>query len=134
MTEKEKKELEVSKKKTIEKSEGEHTREGISYIPDVDIIEDSDSITLRADLPGVKRENLDIDVREGTLTLTGTVATPEKHHNLVYQEYELGGFSRRFTLGERIDQDKISAKLDNGILTLVLPKAAAHKPRKIEIS
>jgi HSP20 family molecular chaperone IbpA len=134
MTELEKKELEVSKKKTIEKSEGEPTREGISYVPDVDIIEDADAITLRADLPGVKRENLDIDIREGTLTLTGTVDAPQTHHNLVYREYELGGFSRRFTLGERIDQEKISAKLDNGVLTLVLPKAAASKPRKIEIT
>ena len=134
MTEKEKKELEVTKKKTIEKSEGEHTREGITYVPDVDIIEDADTITLRADLPGVKRENLDIDIREGTLTLTGTLDAPETHHNLVYREYELGGFSRRFTLGERIDQEKISAKLDNGVLTLVLPKAAASKPRKIEIT
>ena len=62
MTEKEKKELEVTKKKTIEKSEGEHTREGITYAPDVDIIEDAESITLRADLPGVTRENLDIDM------------------------------------------------------------------------
>ena len=134
MTKKEIKELEVSKKKTIEKSKGEHTREGITYTPDVNIIEDAENITLQADLPGVKRENLDIDIREDTLTLTGTLATPEKHHNLIYREYELGGFSRRFTLGERIDQEKISAKLDNGVLTLVLPKAAAHQPKKIEIT
>jgi len=132
MTEKEKKELEVSKKK-IEKRESEPTREGITYIPDVDIIEDANAITVRADLPGVSKEKLDIDVDEGILTLTGTVEPPQAHLRPVYQEYEVGGFSRRFTLGEKLDQDKISAKVDNGVLTLVLPKAAAAKPRKIEI-
>jgi len=134
MTDKEKKELEVSAKKSIEKSEGEPTREGVTYIPYVDIIEDADAITLVADLPGVKKENLDIDVREGVLTLTATVEPASENWRSVYREYDIGGYSRRFTLGERIDQEKISAKLDNGVLTLALPKAEKAKPRKIEIT
>jgi HSP20 family protein len=134
MTEKEKKELEVSEKKPIERAQGESTREGITYIPDVDIFEDTNAITLRADLPGVKKENLSIDVDDGTLTLSGTVDPLPKHFNTIYSEYEHGGYSRRFTLGERIDQEKISAKLENGVLVLVLPKSEAAKPRKIEIS
>jgi HSP20 family protein len=133
MTDKEKRELEVKNKKHIEKSEGEPTREGVTYVPDVDIIETEDAITLLADLPGVKREDVDIDVREGVLTLTATVAPLAERLNLLYREYDLGGFSRRFTLGERIDQEKINAKLDNGVLTLVLPKAEEAKPRKIKI-
>jgi len=134
MTKKEKKELEVSKKKTIEQADGEPTREGVTYVPEVDIIEDKDAIVLRADLPGVKKENLRIDVNDGILTLVGTLDPVPSHLNPIYQEYEAGGFSRRFTLGEKIDQEKISAKLDNGVLKLVLPKAEAHKPRKIQIS
>ncbi|MBW1807123.1 MAG: Hsp20/alpha crystallin family protein [Deltaproteobacteria bacterium] len=134
MTEKEKKELEVSKKKPIESAEGESTREGITYVPDVDIFEDSDAITLRTDLPGAKKENLTIDIDDGTLTLSAAVDPLPKHFNTIYKEYEHGGYSRRFSLGERIDQEKISAKLENGVLTLVLSKSEAAKPRKIEIS
>jgi len=133
MFEKNKKEMEVPQKKTIEKGAEEHTREGIMYVPDVDIVEDQEAITLRADLPGVTKDNMSIDVREGVLTLTATVKPPEEHHRQVYREYDIGGFNRRFTLGERIDPEKISASLENGVLTLMLPKAEAHKPRKIEI-
>jgi HSP20 family protein len=133
MTEKEKKELEVSKKKEVEKTGSELTREGAWFVPDVDIVEKQDAITLYADLPGTTKENVDIDVREGVLTLTAKVEPVEKNHEVVYREYDIGGYSRRFTLGERIDPDKISAKLDNGVLTLVLSKTEAHKPRKVEI-
>jgi HSP20 family protein len=133
MTEKEKKELEARGKKPIEKAEGEPTREGTFYVPDVDILDGSDGITLLADLPGVKKENIDIDVRDGVLTLTATVDPVPERFNPVYREYDIGGFTRRFTLGERVDQGKINAKLDNGVLTLTLPKAEEAKPRKIEI-
>lgn len=133
MTEKEKKELEVAKKQEVEKSGGELTREGVWFVPNVDIIEDQDAITLCADLPGAKKETVDIDVREGVLNLIAGVAPEEKNHQPVYREYEIGGYNRRFTLGERIDPDKIDAKMQNGVLTLTLPKAEAHKPRKVEI-
>lgn len=133
MTEKEKKELEVSRKQEVEKSGGELTREGVWFVPSVDIVESEATITLYADLPGARKENVDIDVREGVLTLTATVDPTEKHHDVVYREYDIGGYSRRFTLSERIDPDKINAQLQNGVLTLVLPKAKAHKPRKVEI-
>jgi HSP20 family protein len=134
MTEKEKKELQVSNKKAIEKSSGEPTREGVTFVPDVDITEDGDAITLYADLPGAEKEGLNIDVREGVLTLTATVKPVEMNHRLIYHEYDIGGFTRRFTLGEQIDQNKIEASLNNGILKLVLHKAEAAKPRKIKVS
>ena len=133
MTDKENKELEVQSKKTLEKSEGEPTREGVMYVPYVNIIEDNESITLKADVPGATKDGIDIDVREGVLTLTATVEPPPQRLRPVYREYEVGGFTRRFTLGERIDQSRINASLDDGVLTLVLPKAEQAKPRKIEI-
>ncbi len=134
MTEKENKELQVSNKKAIEKTSGEPTREGVTFVPDVDITEDGDAITLYADIPGAQKEGLSIDVREGVLTLTATVGPIEKNHRLIYHEYDIGGFTRRFTLGEQIDQNKIEASLNNGILKLVLHKAEAAKPRKIKVS
>lgn len=133
MQEQEKKELTVSEKQAIDAREGEPTREGAMYVPHVDISEDTEAITLRADLPGVKKDDLDIDVREGILTLTATVEPTAESWQAVHTEYPIGGFARRFSLSEKIAQDKISAAMEHGILTLVLPKAEAHKPRKVEI-
>lgn len=134
MTDKEKKELQVAEKQAIEKQDGEPTREGLMWVPQVDIVEESEAITLRADLPGVKRDNVDIDVREGVLTLSASVGPTPENWQPVYAEYQVGGYSRRFSLGEQIDQSKIAASMDNGVLTLVLPKAEAAKPRKIAIT
>ena len=133
MTNKEKKELEVNRKKEIDASQAEPTHEGVSFVPEVDINENDDGITLLADLPGVRKEDLEIDVREGVLTLTATVEPSSQNRNLIYQEYEIGGFQRRFNLGKGIDVENIGAAFDNGVLNLFLPKAAEHKPRKIEI-
>jgi len=133
MTEQEKKELQVAEKQAIERHDGEPTRDGLMWVPQVDILEDRDAITLRADLPGVKKDAVEVDVRDGVLSLCASLdATPENWQP-VYSEYRIGGYSRRFTLGEQIDQSKIAATMDNGVLTLVLPKAEAAKPRKIQI-
>jgi len=134
MATKDKRELEVTEKKAIEPTIGEPTREGVMYTPQVDIVEDPSSITVFADLPGVKRDNLVIDVREGVLSLTATVDPLPDHWQPTYREYQEGGYDRRFSLGDRIDTDKINAKLENGVLALVLPKAEAQKPRKITIA
>ncbi len=134
MTDREKRNLEVSKKQEIEKASGEPTREGVAFVPEVDISESEAGLVLYADMPGVTKDNLDIDIREGVLTVTGTVEPERDNLRLVHGEYEIGGFQRRFTLGEKIDQEQIEAKLENGVLQLTLPKVEAHKPRKITIS
>lgn len=134
MNTKEKKELPITEKKGIEKDLAEPTRQGIAFVPDVDIVENFESITLYADLPGVNKENLNIDIREGVLTLTGTLDSPPSNHHLVYREYNIGGFSRQFSLGEQINREKISATLKDGVLSLVLPKVEDSKPRKIQIT
>jgi len=134
MTNQEKKQLEVVEKKSIEPSQGEPTRAGVMYTPQVDIVEDPETITVLADLPGVTRENLVIDVREGVLSLTATVDPLPNNWEPMYNEYRVGGYERRFTLSDRIDAEKINAKLTNGVLSLVLPKAEAQKPRKIKVT
>lgn len=133
MSSKDTKELQLADKQEVEARNGEPTREGPVFVPEVDIIEEHDQITLRADLPGVKRENVEIDVREGVLSLTATQAPVPEGWQRLHSEYEVGGYTRRFTLGERIDQAKIKAEMKDGVLTLVLPKAEEHKPRKIAI-
>lgn len=112
----------------------EQTRPGPVYSPSVDIFENDSSITVLADMPGVKAQELEIDLRESMLTLTGRVVPPEnpKESN-VLREYQPGTFFRQFTLSEAIDQTKIDAKLSDGVLRLELPKVEKARPRQITV-
>jgi len=126
-------EITVHDKKSIEKTDREPTRSGVSYSPSVDIFETEDALTLLADLPGVKKERLDIDLDDRRLTITGLVEEIEPRLRPLYSEYGVGGFSRTFELGDTIDRKGIRASLKDGVLTLVLPKADRLKPRKVEV-
>jgi HSP20 family molecular chaperone IbpA len=112
----------------------ERTRTGPVYSPPVDIFENDDSITLLADMPGVRASDLEIDLRENVLTLTGRVTTPgtAKESN-VLREYRPGTFFRQFTLSETIDQPRIDAQLSDGVLRLQLPKVEKARPRQITV-
>jgi HSP20 family protein len=111
----------------------EQTRPGPVYSPAVDIFEQETAITVLADMPGVKAEDLEIDLRENVLTLTGRVSSPEATGQYVLREYEPGTFFRQFTLGSTIEQSKIDAKLIDGVLRLELPKADKARPRQIAV-
>jgi len=112
----------------------EQTRPGPVYSPAVDIFEQESSITVLADMPGVKAQDLEIDLRENVLTLTGRVSLPEAAgQSRVLREYEPGTFFRQFTLGSTIEQSKIDAQLTDGVLRLVLPKAEKARPRQIAV-
>src|SRR5512138_3808392 len=112
----------------------EQTYSGPVYTPAVDIFESDDSISLLADIPGVKAEDLKIDLRDNVLTLSGRVAaTPSAGETAVLQEYSSGTYFRQFTLSEHIDQSKIDAKLTDGVLRLALPKVERAKPRQITV-
>ena len=126
-------EIQVSDKREVSEDRGESTHQGRMYVPQVDIFEDEQGLTLRADLPGIRQESIDIDLHEGVLTLTARAPKISETWRAVHREHDVGGFSRRFTLGDHIDQTKIKARFDNGVLELELPKAEAHKPRRIEI-
>ncbi len=103
--------------------------------PDADIYEDSAGITVKADLPGVSRDRLDVQVDGNTLTIEGQAAIdmPEGMEAL-YADVNATRFRRSFTLSNELEADKISAEMNNGELTLRLPKRAEVQPRKIEIS
>ena len=112
----------------------EQTTPGLVFTPAVDIFETEKSITLLADLPGVKAEDLVIDLRDNTLTLSAdaTRTDESKEENLLV-EYETGRYYRQFTLSEIINQERIDAKLDGGVLRLTLPKVEKATPRKITV-
>jgi len=112
----------------------EQTRSGPIYTPAVDIFEDDHRITVLADMPGVKAEDLKIDLRENVLTLSGNMASPEAHNESdVLREYHSGLYFRQFTLAESIDQAKIDAQLKDGVVRVELPKVERAKPRQIAV-
>jgi HSP20 family protein len=112
----------------------EQTRPGPVYSPAVDIFENENSITVLADMPGVRADDLNVDLRESVLTLTGRVpAIDSTKETDVLREYRTGTFFRQFTLSETIDQAKIDAKLTDGVLRLELPKVEKARPRQITV-
>jgi HSP20 family protein len=112
----------------------EQTRPGAVYSPSVDIFENDTSITVLADMPGVRAQDLKIDLRDSVLTLTGRAAPPETASEAdVLREYQAGTFLRQFTLSEAIDQARIDAALTDGVLRLELPKVEKARPRQIVV-
>ena len=128
------KEIKVKEKQEVTRP-AEQTIPGLVFTPEVDIFETDQAITLMADIPGVKPEKLTIDLRDNVLTITGDVDRLEAaNEGLLVMEYETGRYYRQFTLSEMIDQTKIDAKLNLGVLRLRLPKVAKAAPRKIAIT
>ena len=112
----------------------EQTRPGPVYTPAADIFETETAITVLADMPGVKAQDLKIDLHDNILSLTGRITTVEAAGEVdVLREYRSGTFYRRFTLSETIDQAKIDAKLTDGVLRLELPKIEKARPRQISV-
>jgi len=124
-----------AREKVAVSPEGEPTRPGPVFSPAVDIYESEEGLTLLADMPGVDRENLSIDLKDSVLTIRGIVKSPpEAGRKMIHREYREGDYVRRFSLPEVIDQDKISAALKDGVLTLALPKVEPAKPKRIEVT
>jgi HSP20 family molecular chaperone IbpA len=128
------KEIKVKEKQEVT-TPAEQTIPGLVFTPEVDIFETDQAITLLADIPGVKPEKLNIDLRDNILTITGDVDRLQTaDEELLVMEYETGRYYRQFTLSEVIDQTKIDANLNLGVLRLSLPKVAKVAPRKIAIT
>ena len=126
--------IQVTGKREVQ-AEAEPTRPGALFMPAVDIFESENEITLLADMPGVPSDRVTIDLHEGQLVLTGEVRPQgSEKEKYILKEYEVGRFHRHFALSDRIDQDRISASMKDGVLRLVLPKAEKAKPRKIEVT
>jgi len=105
------------------------------WMPAVDLYEDKDNFHLKAELPGMNRNDIAISVHEGVITLSGERKADEAEETSeVYRsERILGRFQRTLTLPAQVDAEKVKAHYKDGILSVVLPKAEASKPRQIEI-
>ena len=127
-------ELKVREKQELA-SPAELTTPGLVFTPAVDIFETEKNITLLADMPGVKADDLTIDLRDNTLTLAADIAPVDNtDEEEIVVEYETGRYYRQFTLGELINQENIDAKLNDGVLRLTLPKVEKATPKKIAVT
>jgi HSP20 family protein len=107
---------------------------GPSRWPETNIYESGDAYVLVSKVPGLSKDEIDISVKDNTLTITGVRKNPrpEKARNHLAERFS-GKFERSFLLNQKIDLDKIKAESENGLLIVNLPKAGEAKPRKIEI-
>jgi len=96
----------------------------------VDLYEDKDNVFVRAELPGVNREDLNLEMADGTLTLTAIRKTPAGED----QAEQTFSFTRSVGVAEDIEADKVTAAYENGVLTVTLPKREAAKPKKITVA
>jgi len=115
-------------------SKGENTAPVRYFVPATDIFETEDALTVVMEVPGVGREAIDISLENNVLKIEAKI-DPAKYDGMepLYTEYNVGHFSRSFTLSNKIDQQQISAKLEDGILTLILKKVKEATPRRISI-
>jgi HSP20 family protein len=111
----------------------EATRGGVYFTPRVDIVETDGELTLYAEVPGVRPEDVDLRYEKGELFLHGRVLPRQQKQTMLLQEYEDGDFYRAFTINESIDAERISAECKNGILIVHLPKVEAVRPRQIKV-
>ncbi len=115
-------------------SKDEQTVPGRYYVPFADIYETDEALRVVMEVPGVERKNLNIALENDILRVDARIDF-SKYEGMepVYTEYNVGHYARSFTLSNKIDQENISAQLEDGVLTLTLPKAKEAQPRRIQI-
>ncbi|MGK5095100.1 Hsp20/alpha crystallin family protein [Deltaproteobacteria bacterium TL4] len=129
---------EISKKENeeLQKQEikEEKTVAGRYYHPQTDIVETQNSLLVTMDMPGVKKENVEVKLESNVLEVEGHIDfSPYQNMKPVYSEYNVGHYTRKFTVSNTIDTAKIEANMVNGVLTLTLPKAPEVQPRRISV-
>jgi len=126
-------ELAVQQKKELAPKE-EKTVPARYYVPNADIYETEDALTVVLEIPGVEKKDVSVNLEGDVLRVEGRIDY-SKYEGLepVYSEYNIGPYARAFTLSDKIDQNGISAELDDGVLTLTLKKSKEASPRRIAI-
>jgi len=118
---------------TDHRTRGEQSRQVQYLAPMVDVQSTEEGYVIRAEMPGVDKAGLEITVENGELTILGHRRNLQHPGELIHREITRNAFRRVYELDPAIDASKISARVDQGLLTLVLPKAERVKPRKISV-
>jgi len=126
--------LEVQEKKEVV-SKDEKTVPARYYVPPTDIFETEDALMVVMELPGVEKQSITLNVENNVLSIDARIDF-KKYEGFepLYTEYNIGHFARSFTLSNKIDQQQISAQLNDGVLALTLKKAREAQPRQIAIN
>jgi HSP20 family protein len=126
-------ELQVQEKREVERQQ-ESTVPARAFLPPTDIFESGDVLTIVMEMPGVDRKDVEVKVEDDILNVEGRLDF-SKYEGMqpVYTEYNVGHYLRSFSLSSKIDQDRITAQMQDGVLTLLLPKAEEAKPRRISV-
>jgi HSP20 family protein len=105
------------------------------WVPAMDLLETDNHLVLRADLPGLDREDVNVEIKDGVLTVSGErkAEREERGKDFYRAERAFGSFSRSLSLPENVDADKISAEFDKGVLEIRIPKPEERKPQRIQI-
>jgi HSP20 family protein len=127
-------ELAVREKQEMTKQE-EKTIPGRFFVPAADIFETDEALTVIMEMPGVEKKDVNIALEDDVLRVEGQIDF-SKYQGMepVYTEYIVGHYARRFALSGKIDRDTIGAQLEDGVLTLTLPKAKEAMPRRIAVN
>ena len=127
-------ELEVQEKKETLQEKGEKTEPSRYYVPQTDIHESPDALLVTMDMPGVGKESLDIQLEDDVLTVTGKINF-SNYDDLkpIYTEYNIGNYTRKFTLSNSIDHQGITAKMNDGVLEVHLPKVKEVGAKRIDV-
>jgi HSP20 family protein len=126
-------ELALREKKELA-TKDEKTVPGRFYVPYSDIYETDDALAVLMEMPGVERKDVSIALENDVLRVEGKIDfTKYEGMEPVYTEFNVGHYTRSFTLSSKIDREKISAQLDDGVLVLTLPKGQEAQPRRIAI-
>jgi HSP20 family molecular chaperone IbpA len=126
--------IECLPKETAPSHEAEKATNRPVYSPRSDVYETKDSYVVLADVPGADENNIEITVERNVLSIRTTVEFPAPdNHSLMYCEYSLGDYERRFSLPSEVDRENISASMKNGVLKLVLPKSSQSRMKKITV-
>jgi HSP20 family molecular chaperone IbpA len=126
--------LAVREKKELTSKE-EKTVPGRYFVPATDIYETDEALTVTVELAGVEQKDINVSLENNVLHIQGQIDF-SKYEGMepVYTEYNIGNYTRSFTLSSKIDQERIAAQMQDGVLVLTLPKAKEAKPRRISIS
>jgi HSP20 family molecular chaperone IbpA len=126
--------LSVQQKKEIEGGKGEKTVPSRFYVPNADIYETDDALTIVLEVPGVEKQDLRVSLEKDVLSIEGQIDFAKySGFEPVYSEYNVGHFARAFTLSQKIDPEGITAACQDGVLTLTLKKSREATPRRIAI-
>lgn len=112
-----------------------NTQKDSFSVPRVNVVEETDKYIISCEVPGVKKEDIDINIDNNVLTICGRFKKEEKKdtNNIIHEEFSYGTFKRSFSLNSEVDEDKIDAKLSEGILNLVINKKPPEKTKKKKV-